>query len=157
MRLFAIAFECSVLWFRQCKWYNTERVSLHHSAICFNLSVIIIENGHLFRHAAIALNKPTSVLIIAQKCDWSCDQNYAILNQKFIFVATLRIVGNRWLWSIMLGNANEARKTRAGYSRSPTEFLILETQLQATMIIVGISKCTQHVCESGLNSRRLRW
>ena len=42
----------------------------------------------------------------------------------------------------MLGNANEARKSRVGYCRLPTEFLILETQLQATMIIVGISKCT---------------
>ena len=39
----------------------------------------------------------------------------------------------------MLGNANEARKSRVGYSRLPTEFLILVTQLQATMIIVGIS------------------
>ena len=73
-------------------------------------------------------------------------------NQKFIVVATLRMVGNRWLWSIMLVNANDARKSRVGYSRLPTEFFILETQLQATMIIVGISKCTQHVCESGRNS-----
>ena len=44
-------------------------------------------------------------------------------NQKFIVVSTLRMVGNRWLWSIMLGNANEARKSRVGYSRLPTEFL----------------------------------
>ena len=78
-------------------------------------------------------------------------------NQKFIVVATLRMVGNRWLWSIMLGNVNESRKSRVGYSRLPTEFLILETRLQATMIIVGISKCTQHVCESGRNSSHLRW
>ena len=77
-------------------------------------------------------------------------------NQKFIVVATLRMVGNRRLWSIMLGNANEARKSWVGYSRLPTEFLILETQLQATMIIVGISKYTQHVCESGRNSSHLR-
>ena len=69
----------------------------------------------------------------------------------------LRMVGNRWLWSIMLGNANEARNSRVGYSRLPTEFLILKTQLQATMIVVGISKCTQHVCESGRNSSHLRW
>ena len=39
----------------------------------------------------------------------------------------------------MLGNANEGRKSRIGYSRLPREFLILETQLQATMIIVGIA------------------
>ena len=78
-------------------------------------------------------------------------------NQKFIVLATLRIVGNRWLWSIMLGNANEARKFRVGYRRLPTEFLILETQLQATMIIVGIFKCTQHVCESCRNFSHLRW
>ena len=50
----------------------------------------------------------------------------------------------------MLVNDNGARKSRVGYSRLPTEFHILETQLQATMIIVGISKCTQHVCESGI-------
>ena len=48
------------------------------------------------------------------------------------------MVGNRWFWSVMLGNTKEARKYRVGYSRLPTEFLILETQLQATMIIVGI-------------------
>ena len=48
-------------------------------------------------------------------------------------------------------------KSRVGYSRLPTEFLIVETQLQATMIIVGISKCTQHVYESGRNSSHLRW
>ena len=79
-------------------------------------------------------------------------------NQKFIVVATLRMVGNRWLWSIMLGTANEARKSWVGYRRLPTEFLILETQLQATMIIVGISKCTQHmfVKLSGRNSSHLR-
>ena len=28
----------------------------------------------------------------------------------------------------MLGNADEARKSRVGYSRLPTEFLIMETQ-----------------------------
>ena len=77
-------------------------------------------------------------------------------NQKFIVVAMLRMVLNRGLWSIMFGNANEARKSRVGYSRFPTEFFILETQLQGTMIIVGISKCTQHVCESGRNSSHLR-
>ena len=38
----------------------------------------------------------------------------------------------------MLGNANEVRKSRVCYSRLPTEFLILETQLQATIFIVGI-------------------
>ena len=66
----------------------------------------------------------------------------------------------RWEWLEIadygcLGNVNEARKS--GYSRLPTEFLILETQLQATMIIIGISKCTQHVCESRRNSSHLRW
>ena len=82
---------------------------------------------------------------------WSSLVCMAGPNQKFIVVVTLRMVGNCWLWSIMLGNANEASKSRVGYSRLPTEFFILETQLQETMIIAGISKCTQHVCERGRN------
>ena len=46
------------------KWYNKERVSLHHAVICFNQSVIIIELWPLFRHGAIALNELRSVIII---------------------------------------------------------------------------------------------
>ena len=95
------------------------------------------------------------VLWVPLRSDCDCLSIYP--NQKFLGVATLRMVGNSWLWSIMLGNANEARKSLVGYSRLPTEFHIQETQLQATMIIVGISKCTQHVCESGRNSSHLRW
>ena len=50
----------------------------------------------------------------------SCNQ--VIHNQKFIVVATLRMVRNRWSWSIMLGNAIEAKKSRIGYSRLPMDF-----------------------------------
>ena len=69
-------------------------------------------------------------------------------------------IENGWKSLIMVDHAWKCQwswKYRVGYSRLPTEFLILETQLQATMIIVGISKCTQHVCESGGNSSHLRW
>ena len=81
-----------------------------------------------------SLSSVFCIIYIYILCIVSCPQP----NQKFIVVATLRMVGNLWLWSIMLGNANEARKSRVGYSRLPTEFLIPETQQQATMIIVGI-------------------
>ena len=49
-----------------------------------------------------------------------------LLNQKFLVVETSIMVGNRWLWSIMLGNANEARKLRVGYHRLSKDFFILE-------------------------------
>ena len=65
----------------------------------------------------------------ADTLEVSCYSHTRVPNQKFMFVATLRIVVSRWLWPIMLGNANETRKSRVGYSRLPTEFHILETQL----------------------------
>ena len=46
-------------------------------------------------------------------------------NQKFIVVATSRMVENVWLWSIILGNANEARKLRGGYHRLSKDFFYI--------------------------------
>ena len=44
-------------------------------------------------------------------------------NQKFIVVATLRMVGNRWLWSIMRGNANEVENLELVIVDYPQNFL----------------------------------
>ena len=44
-------------------------------------------------------------------------------NQEFIVVAKLRMVGNRWLWSIMLGNANEAENLELVIVDYPRNFL----------------------------------
>ena len=48
---------------------------------------------------------------------------HSLPNQKFIFVATLRMVGNRWLWSIMLGNQNEAENLELVIVDYPRNFL----------------------------------
>ena len=50
-------------------------------------------------------------------------ENLVVTNQKFIVVATLRMVGNRWLWSIMLGNANEAENLELVIVDYPRNFL----------------------------------
>ena len=46
-----------------------------------------------------------------------------IPNQKFIVMATLRMVENRCLWSIMLGNANEAENLDLVIVDYPRNFL----------------------------------